>query len=169
MEIKLHQGDCLEVMKEMPDNSVDLTVTSPPYDNLRSYNGNNDKWNASVWKSVIKDLFRITKDCGVVVWIVADATVKGSETGTSFMQALHFIDVGFNLHDTMIWRKTNPVPQFPTIPRYTHDFEYMFVLSKGKIGTFNPIMIPTKHAGAKKIEIMIRNSVDSQRIDRGKK
>ena len=138
-------GDNVELMKQLPNDCIDLTVTSPPYDNLRTYNG--FSWN---FESVAKELYRVTKQGGVVVWVVADATIKGSETGTSFRQALHFMDCGFNLHDTMIWRKTNPVPQFPTIPRYTHDFEYMFILSKGKIGAFNPIMIPAKNAGAKK-------------------
>lgn len=143
---KLLHGDCLELMKDIPDKSIDLTVTSPPYDSLRSYNGNNDKWNASVWKSVIADLFRVTKDGGVVVWVVADATIKGSETGTSFKQALHFMDVGFNLHDTMIYAKQNPIPL--THNRYEQYFEYMFVFSKGRPKAFHPIMIPCKTAGS---------------------
>ncbi len=147
IDINLLHGDCLELMKDIPDKSVDLTVTSPPYDNLRSYNGNNDKWNVSVWKSVITELFRITKDGGVVVWIVADATVNGSETGTSFRQALHFIDVGFNLHDTMIWNKQN-CSSIGSMNRYENTFEYMFVFSKGKPKTFNIIKDkPNKRAG----------------------
>ena len=145
--IQLLHGDCLELMKDIPDKSVDLTVTSPPYDNLRSYNGNNDKWNASVWKSVITDLFRITKDGGVVVWVVGDATIKGSETGTSFRQALYFKEIGFNLHDTMIYEKINPMPK--NNKRYEPAFEYMFIFTKGKIKTFNPILLPCKHAGKK--------------------
>jgi len=92
--IKLLLGDCLERMKEIPDGSVDLTVTSPPYDNLRTYNGNNNQWGEHVWQAVIADLYRVTKDGGVVVWVVGDATVKGSETGTSFKQALWAIDCG---------------------------------------------------------------------------
>ena len=148
MDINLLHGDCLELMKDIPDMSVDLTVTSPPYDNLRSYNGNNDKWNVSVWKSVITDLFRITKDGGVVVWVVADATVKGSETGTSFRQALHFMDCGFNLHDTMIYAKNSYMPL--THNRYEQQFEYMFVFSKGKPKTFNPIKIKSQTAGTKR-------------------
>ena len=134
--IELLQGDCLELMKDIPDRSVDLTVTSPPYDNLRSYNGNNDSWNQAVWESVIEELYRVTKDGGVVVWIVGDATVKGSETGTSFKQALHFKEVGFNIHDTMIWSKWSP---FPDRTRYNQSFEYMFILSKGRPGTINLI------------------------------
>ena len=104
-EYSLLFGDCLERMKEIPDGSVDLTVTSPPYDNLRTYAGTLD-WSFEIFKQVANELYRITKDGGVVVWVVGDATVKGSETGTSFKQALYFKDVGFNLHDTMIWEKS---------------------------------------------------------------
>ncbi len=123
----LMQGDCLERMKEIPDSSVDLTVTSPPYDNLRTYNGNNELWGEHVWKAAIKDLYRVTKDGGVVVWVVADATINGSETGTSFKQALYFKECGFNLHDTMIWQKCST---FQHKNRYIQAFEYMFVFSK---------------------------------------
>ena len=141
----IYNEDCLEGMKRIPDGSVDLTVTSPPYDNLRSYNGNNEAWNQAFWKSVIEELYRVTKDGGVVVWIVGDATVKGSETGTSFKQALYFKEVGFNIHDTMIYRKTKYVPL--THNRYEQAFEYMFVMSKGKPKTFNGVKEKTKHAG----------------------
>jgi site-specific DNA-methyltransferase (adenine-specific) len=133
----LHLGDCLDVMRDIPDGSVDLTVTSPPYDKLRTYNGNNDQWGEHVWKAVIADLYRVTADGGVVVWVVADATIKGSETGTSFKQALWAMDCGFRLHDTMIWQKSNF--SNPSSNRYHQTFEYMFVLSKGKPKTFNPI------------------------------
>lgn len=132
--------DCVEAMKLMPDEYVDLTVTSPPYDNLRTYQG--FSWD---FESTAKELYRITKQGGVVVWVVGDATVKGSETGTSFKQALYFKEIGFNLHDTMIYHKTNPIPQNHN--RYEQSFEYMFVLSKGKPKTFNPIKEPTKNAG----------------------
>ncbi|MBQ0090769.1 MAG: site-specific DNA-methyltransferase [Prevotellaceae bacterium] len=120
----------------MADNSVDLTVTSPPYDNLRTYNGNIEQWNFEKFKAIAKELYRVTADGGVVVWIVADATIKGSETGTSFRQALWFMDCGFNLHDTMIWHKISP---FQHKNRYISSFEYMFVLSKGKPKTANII------------------------------
>ena len=136
-DIELWHGDCLELMKNVPDESIDLTVTSPPYDNLRSYNGNNDLWNQEVWESVIKELYRITKDGGVVVWIVGDATLNRSETGTSFKQALHFKEMGFNIHDTMIWSKGSC--PFPDKTRYYQSFEYMFIFSKGRIKTYNPI------------------------------
>jgi len=147
--IKLINGDCLEEMDKLIEQGVvvDLTVTSPPYDNLRSYNGNNKQWNENVWKKVIEKLYKITKDGEVVVWVVGDATIKGSETGTSFKQALYFKECGFNLHDTMIYAKNNYIPL--THRRYEQQFEYMFIFSKGKPKTFNPIKIPTKTAGTK--------------------
>ena len=134
----LLNGDCLDIMKTIPDNSVDLTVTSPPYDNLRTYNGNIDQWNFDKFKEIAKELYRVTADCGVVVWIVADATIKGSETGTSFRQALHFMDCGFNLHDTMIWEKTGN-GCLGSQNAYGQNFEYMFVFSKRNIHTHNLI------------------------------
>jgi len=137
VDIKLIQGDCLEKMKDIPDGSIDLTVTSPPYDNLRTYNGNNELWGEHVWKAAIKDLYRVTKDGGVVVWVVGDATIKGSETGTSFRQALWAMDCGFRLHDTMIYEKSGF--SNPSTNRCHQVFEYMFVLSKGNPKTFNKI------------------------------
>lgn len=129
--------DCVKAMKLMPDECVDLTVTSPPYDNLRTYEG--FRWD---FEATAKELYRITKQGGVVVWVVGDATVKGSETGTSFKQALYFKEIGFNLHDTMIYHK-NSLPMNHN--RYEQDFEYMFIFSKGKPNTFNPIRIPCKY------------------------
>jgi len=128
----LRLGDCLEVMKSLPSQSIDLTVTSPPYDNLRTYNGYSFDF-----EGIAKELYRVTKDGGVVVWIVGDATVNGSETGTSFKQALYFKEIGFNLHDTMIYQKNNFAN--PSSNRYHQIFEFMFVLSKGKPKAFNPI------------------------------
>jgi site-specific DNA-methyltransferase (adenine-specific) len=146
-DIKLLNGDCLELMKKMPDGGVDLTVTSPPYDSLRSYNGNNALWGEHIWKAVIQDLYRVTKDGGVVVWVVGDATIKGSETGTSFKQALCAKECGFNLHDTMIWEKKNPIPNDPRQNRYIQGFEFMYVLSKGKPKTCNYLKVPCLMAG----------------------
>jgi len=134
-------------MKTLPDNCIDLTITSPPYDNLRNYNGESN-WNFEVFKEVAKELFRITKHGGVVVWIVGDATINGSETGTSFKQALFFMECGFNLHDTMIYQK-DACP-FPERNRYYPSFEYMFVFSKGKPKTVNLIADkPNKRYGEK--------------------
>jgi site-specific DNA-methyltransferase (adenine-specific) len=141
----LINDDAINYMKTLEDNSVDLTVTSPPYDNLRSYNGNNKLWSEKVWQEAIKGLFRITKQGGVVVWVVGDATIKGSETGTSFKQALWAIDCGFNLHDTMIYRKSNKPPL--SHPRYEQEFEYMFVFSKQRPKTVNLITTQCLNAG----------------------
>lgn len=133
--------DCLDTMLRLDSNCIDLTVTSPPYDGLRIYNGYSFNF-----EQVARELYRVTKDGGVVVWIVGDSTVKGSESGTSFKQALYFKQIGFNLHDTMIWRKTNPMPKIKT-KRYFDVFEYMFVLSKGKPKTFNPLTQSCKLGG----------------------
>lgn len=105
----------------MEDNSVDCVVTSPPYDNLRSYMGVGDTWNHSKFCAIAQELYRVVKPGGVVVWVVNDKTEKGSETGTSFRQALHFMDIGFNLNDTMIWTKKNPLPMLKQ-PRYNQAF-----------------------------------------------
>tara|TARA_R110002153_G_scaffold104478_2_gene242340 strand:+ start:15 stop:764 length:750 start_codon:yes stop_codon:yes gene_type:complete len=121
--------NCLQTMYAMPDGFVNLTVTSPPYDNLREYEGYEFDFDA-----VAAELYRVTADGGVVVWVVGDATVKGSETGSSFKQALKFKEIGFNIHDTMIWEKTG---RLPTQDRYYAIFEYMFVLSKGKPKAMN--------------------------------
>ena len=138
---KILHGNCVHLMALMPDNSVDLVVTSPPYDNLRSYKGY-----SFPFEEIVSQLYRIIKEGGVVVWVVSDATINGSETGTSFKQALKFMEIGFNLHDTMIFQKTNAVPQIYR-KRYTNVFEYMFVFSKGSVKTHNPIKVPCLHAG----------------------
>jgi DNA modification methylase len=137
---KIYCGNNTDILKTFPDECIDLTVTSPPYDNLRTYNGYEFNF-----EEVAKQLFRITKQGGIVVWVVGDATIKGSETGTSFKQALYFKDVcGFNLHDTMIYNCNKPPL---THNRYEQGFEYMFVFSKGSPKTFNPIMKKNKYAG----------------------
>lgn len=125
-------GNHLTILSSWRNNCVDLTITSPPYDNLRDYKGYNFNF-----KSLAEQLYQITKEGGIVVWVVGDATVKGSETGTSFKQALYFKSVGFNLHDTMIYSKAGF--SHPAKNRYHQTFEYMFVFSKGRPKTFNPI------------------------------
>lgn len=138
---KIINDDCVKVMQKFDNDSIDLVVTSPPYDGLRVYNGyefNLDK--------ITKELFRVIKQGGVVVWVISDATVNGSETGTSFKHALKFIESGFNLHDTMIFKKRNPIPQIYR-RRYNNEFEYMFVFSKGLVSTHNPIRVDCLHAG----------------------
>lgn len=157
-------GDCLELMKDIPAGSVDLTVTSPPYDNLRTYNGIIDQWCFEKFQAIARELYRITKDGGVVVWIVADATINGSETGTSFKQALYFKECGFNIHDTMIWNKGSFTAVGALKTRYASVFEYMFIFTKGKIKTFNPIKDRRNiHAGARICESTIRQKDGSFR------
>ena len=129
-DITLHLGDCAEVMQRLPDASIDLTVTSPPYDNLRKYNGF-----VFDFESIAQQLFRVTKLGGVVVWVVGDATIDGSETGTSFRQALRFMEIGFNLHDTMIYEKNGMA--LPDNVRYFQSFEYMFIFSNRKPKAIN--------------------------------
>ena len=148
--INLYQGDCLEVMSQMIDNSIDLTVTSPPYDNLRTYN-NKLVWSWKIFTGIANQLFRVTNKGGVVVWVVGDATINGSETGSSFKQALYFKEIGFNLHDTMIYLKPNFSAVGALKVRYAQVFEYMFIFTKGKLKTFNPIKDRlNKNVGSKK-------------------
>jgi site-specific DNA-methyltransferase (adenine-specific) len=129
---KIYNEDCLLTMGRMPNNFIDLVVTSPPYDNLRDYKGYEFDY-----KKIIKELYRIVKDGGVVVWVVGDSVVDGSETGNSFRQALYFKKIGFRIYDTMIYEKHNF--SHPESNRYHQIFEYMFVFSKGNPKTFNPI------------------------------
>jgi len=125
--------DCVTGMKAIPDDSIDLVVTSPPYDNLRTYKGFTFNF-----EDTAKELYRIIKQGGVVVWVVGDATIKGSETGTSFEQALYFKEIGFNLHDTMVYKKRGGL-MTGSLKCYIQKFEYMFVFTRGKIKTVNII------------------------------
>lgn len=129
---RLENTDCLEGLKKLDSDSVDLIVTSPPYDNIRTYNGFSFDF-----ENIAKEIVRILVGGGVIVWIIADQTINGSESGTSFRQALYFKELGLNLHDTMIWQKDSCA--FPDSTRYQQIFEYMFVLSKGKPKTINLI------------------------------
>lgn len=133
MEVnKIYNQNCLETMSKVSDEFLDLTVTSPPYGVIRDYHGYSFDF-----EPIAKELFRVTKSGGVVVWIVNDVTINGSETGESFRQALYFKEIGFNLHDTMIYMKSGC--RYPETNRYYPIFEYMFVLSKGKPKTTNLI------------------------------
>lgn len=136
---KIYNESNLETMKRMPDNFIDLTVTSPPYDGLRTYNGY-----SFPFEDIAKELYRVTKDGGVVVWVVGDSTINGSESLTSFKQAIYFVEnCGFNLHDTMIYHKDSFA--FPCSNRYYQTVEYMFVLSKGTPKTTNLMQVKTTH------------------------
>ncbi len=137
---KIYNENCIDTMDRMPENSVDMVITSPPYDDLRNYNG----YELPLEK-IIMGLYKVLKKGGVVIWVVGDKTENGSETGTSFRQALKFKELGFRIHDTMIYYKNNPMPT--TGKRYHQHFEYMFAFSKGSPKTFNPITEPTKYNG----------------------
>lgn len=164
---KLHWGtnciDCVEGLALLKPNSIDLTVTSPPYDNLRIYNGY-----CFDFESVAKELYRVTKLGGVVVWNVNDSTIKGSETGNSFRQALYFKELGFNLHDTMIWIKDGG-GAVGSNKCYTQNFEYMFVFSKGAPKTINLIYDkPNKSFGQDKSGVGRRKVTGEHKIEQRK-
>lgn len=132
---RIYQRDCIEGMRMIPDNSVDLTVTSPPYDNLRDYNGYSFDF-----ENTAKEIYRVTKEGGILVWVVGDETKNFCESLSSFKQAIYFVEsCGFNLLDTMIYKKNGAPSTYPNLRRYGNLFEYMFVFSKGKPKTFNPI------------------------------
>jgi site-specific DNA-methyltransferase (adenine-specific) len=135
----IYNENCLATLKNTPDDFIDLVITSPPYDNLRDYKGYSFDF-----ENIAKELYRTVKSGGVIVWIVNDATVDGSETLTSFKQALYFKEIGFNIHDTMIYMKDNPPPVGGT-NRYYQAFEYNFIISKGSPKTFNPIVEPRRN------------------------
>lgn len=136
---RFYNADCFDAMKEIPNGVIDLTITSPPYDNLRNYN-NTLVWSFDIFKNIAKEISRLTKEGGVIVWNVGDETINGSETGTSFKQALYFKEeCNLNLHDTMIWNKQEFSATGSLKVRYAPVFEYMFIFTKGKLNTFNPI------------------------------
>lgn len=139
----IYHENCLETLGRLPDDMIDMTITSPPYDDLREYNG----YHFPV-ADIAAALYRKTRPGGVVIWVVGDRTVNGDETLTSFKHALIFQETGFKVHDTMLYVKNNPIPS-DCGKRYRQCFEYMFCFSKGQPKTFNPITEPTKSAGTK--------------------
>jgi DNA modification methylase len=150
---RLMLGDCVDRMAGIETGSVDLILTSPPYDNLRTYAGGS----AFDFEATAGQCKRVLGPGGVIVWVVGDQTVDGSETGESFRQALHFKAIGLDLHDTMIYRKANPAPLKQ--PRYQPEFEFMFVASKGRPRVVNLLDEPCRARG--------RPSGDSHRKDFG--
>ena len=164
MEInKNYNESCIETMSKMKDSFIDLTVTSPPYDNLRKYKGYSFDF-----ENVAKELYRITKEGGVLVWNVSDSTNKGSESGSSFKQALFFMQCGFKLHDTMIWIKDGG-GAVGSNKCYTQNFEYMFVFAKGTINTFNLIYDkPNKSFGKDKSGVGRRTKEGEHKIEKRK-
>ncbi len=133
---QIYFENCVETLKKMPAGFIDLTITSPPYDDLRNYNG----YHFPVEEIAVL-LYQKTKPGGVVVWVVGDRTLNGDETLSSFRHAITFQEAGFRVHDTMIYAKNNPIPS-DCGKRYRQCFEYMFAFSKGQPKTFNPITQP---------------------------
>ena len=152
---QLINGDSAKVLNAFAESSIDLTITSPPYDNLREYNGF-----VFEFETIAQQLFRITKDGGVVVWVVGDAVIDGSETGTSFKQALYFKEIGFNLHDTMIYEKnSSSFPARKNSNRYTQIFEYMFIFTKGEPSANLICDKKNKYAGQQSFDGKLKNPV----------
>ena len=149
---KIYNMNCLDGLKLIDNESIDLVVTSPPYDELRTYNGY-----SFPFEDIVQELFRVMKQGGVIVWVVGDGTINGGETLTSFRQALYFQQIGFTIHDTMIYQKHNPTPNTGNGNRYQQCFEYMFVISKGKTKTINLLTEPRRNAcNDRRTERMIR-------------
>ena len=149
---KIYNMNCLDGLKLIDNESIDLVVTSPPYDELRTYNGY-----SFPFEDIVQELFRVMKQGGVIVWVVGDGTINGGETLTSFRQALYFQQIGFTIHDTMIYQKHNPTPNTGNGNRYQQCFEYMFVISKGKPKTINLLTEPRRNAcNDRRTERMIR-------------
>lgn len=164
MKQEIWNGDSVELLKNIPNKSVDLVLTSPPYDDLRSYN--QSVWNFEVFKQIATELFRVVKDNSPIVWVVADSSIGGGETGSSFKQALFFKELGMDLHDTMIFLKENQRPRQYRANRYEQIFEYMFVFTRGKPKTFNPIQEKCKHSG-KEITFTSRDAVKANNFTSG--
>ncbi len=162
IKIDLMLGDCTKLMRRIPPASIDMVLTSPPYDNLRDYDGSLE-WHFDIFRLIAGGLKRVLKPGGVIVWVVGDATIKGSETGSSFKQALYFKEIGLNLHDTMIYLKDSC--PWPAPLRYYPIFEYMFIFSNGPPKTFNPIKDrKNKWAGRKKIQGVEYDRGGSKRV-----
>jgi len=158
---QIYLENCIETLKKMPDDFIDMTITSPPYDDLRDYNG----YHFPV-EDIASGLFQKTKPGGVVIWVVGDRTLNGDETLTSFRHAITFQTAGFRVHDTMIYAKNNPIPS-DCGKRYRQCFEFMFAFSKGQPKTFNPLMQPIKQEKAFKsfrITKVGRNDLDHDHI-----
>ena len=172
---KIYCEDNISYMKTLEDGCIDLTVTSPPYDYLRDYT-NESEWSFDKFKEVAQQLYRITKDGGVIVWNVADQTVDGDESGTSFKQALYFKEIGLRLADTMIYKKQNPGGARGSNKTYIQSFEYMFVFSKGKLLTHNllndrpnKVKDVTRSAGGRKKDGSMHEHRDIERKSLGRR
>lgn len=140
----IYNIDCVEGMNQLPDDCIDLVVTSPPYDDLRDYNGYTFDF-----ERIAHALFRVMKPGGIVVWVVGDKVKNGNRTLTGFRHCIAFQTIGFNVHDVMIYKKKNT--PFMRSNAYTNCYEFMFVLAKGKPKTFNPLKTKTARNGVEKL------------------
>lgn len=165
---KLILGDSEIILKNLPDKCIDATITSPPYDNLRTYNNSNEEWNFDKFKKIANELFRVTKEGGIVAWIVGDSIVNGGKTLSSFRQAIYFQEIGFRIFDVIIYEKTGSGP--PHKNRYFNTFEYIFILSKGKPKTINLLKDKlNKWGGHETYGEITRREVDGRLTKKGKK
>lgn len=164
---KINNDDCIKFMKKLPDNCIDLTVTSPPYDDLRDYE-NKLVWDYCIFRKVARELYRVTKNGGVVVWVIGDKTDKCNKSLTSFKHALYFQEVGFNIYDVIIYQKAGSSPPHPN--RYFNSFEYMFVMSKGKPKSVNLLKDKKNScAGMSTFGDITRREKDGSLTNKGKK
>lgn len=164
---KINNDDCVKFMKKLPENCIDLTVTSPPYDDLRDYE-NKLVWDYNTFRKVARELYRVTKKGGLVVWVIGDKTINGNKSLTSFKQALYFQEVGFNIYDVIIYEKAGSGPPHPN--RYFNSFEYMFVISKGKPKTVNLLRDKKNScAGMSTYGDITRREKDGSLTNKGKK
>lgn len=141
---EVYATDCVVGMQKLPENSIDLVLTSPPYDNLRDYKGYEFEF-----EKIATEIYRVLKKGGILVWVVGDKTKNGNRSLTSFRQAIFFQGLGFNAHDVMIYQKKNT--PFMRSNAYTNCFEYMFIFAKGKPNTFNPLKTKTVRQGKEKL------------------
>lgn len=164
---KFINEDNYSFLKKIPNNSIDLIVTSPPYDNLRDYE-NELIWNFDIFKNLANEIYRILKDGATIVWVIGDKTEKGNKSLTSFRQAIYFQEIGFNVYDVIIYEKSGSSPPHPR--RYFNTFEYMFILSKGAIKTVNLLRDkPNKYAGVETYSEITRREKDGSLTKKGKK
>lgn len=159
---KLYCEDCLDTMSKIEDNFIDLTVTSPPYDSIREYQGF-----SFPFEKIAKELYRITKLGGLIAWVVNDQYIKGSRSLTSFKQAIYFKEeCGFNVHDVMIYQKAGF--NFPANNRYHQVYEYIHILSKGKPKTFNPLIDRKNAYPGAKAHGLHRGANENEYVDMSK-
>ena len=164
---KIFVGDARTLLKKLPDNSIDLVLTSPPYDDLRDYN-KKVIWNFEIFKEIADLLYKVLKPGGVIVWVVGDRTKNGNKSLTSFRQAIYFQEIGFNIYDVIIYEKSGTAPPHPN--RYFNAFEYMFIISKGKPKTINLLKDKkNKYAGVETYAEITRREKDGSLTKKGKK